>query len=103
MFNSQFSVAARDPIPAYRSVPNNKLLGRISCKRAECKASNDSTISYLGKTYQLMGKNGVIPLKPGSKIIVLTLLDGSILAKYNDEYYELKEFVKPTPIQNNTK
>jgi len=79
---------------------------RIVCLKRSRKASGGSTISFIGKTYQLLAKTGsVLPLSRGAKIEVLTHLDGSLNTLYEGKSYELKEYqtstaqASPVPIQ----
>lgn len=98
-FNARFAVAPRDPEPAFRPAPPPELLDQILSIQEERKASSGSTISYYGRTYQLVDNQGrIIALSPGSKVAVLRHLDGSISALYQGKSFGLKEFVKPAPL-----
>ena len=52
-FNKRFAVKPADPEPDY--LPTPKAIDCIICVKQNRKASNGSTISYLGQTYRLLG------------------------------------------------
>jgi hypothetical protein len=90
-FNKRFAVAAADPDAAFRPVPSPAVLSRIVCFKDERKASNGSTISFLGNTYRLIDQGGnAALLYLRSKVTVLTQVDGSISALYKDKPYCLE-------------
>ena len=53
MFNHRFMVAAANPIPAYRSVPNHINLDLVFSIQEERVVKNDNTISFEGTQYLL--------------------------------------------------
>jgi hypothetical protein len=68
-------------------------LKQILAIREDRKASCSSSISYLGRSYQLVDTKGaVVPLRPRATVTVLTQLDGSLGALYGGNYYALQEF-----------
>ncbi len=86
-------MAAADPDTAFRPIPSPKVLSRVVCLKEERRASNGSTISFSGSTYRLFDQWGKgVLLYPRSKVIVLTRLDGSISALYQDKPYSLEAF-----------
>ena len=90
-FNSRFAVRAEDKEQAFRANPGLESLHKIICIRSHRKASNGSTISYGGSTYQLLDSKGhVVPLKPKSPVCVTRHLDGSLGALYSGDYFKLK-------------
>jgi transposase len=94
--NRRFAVAPSQPEVAFSKAPHN--LDLIICPRHARKASNGSTISYLGRTYQLVTTGGAVaPLRPRSEVLVLCHPDGSLSAHYEDKHYRLREFVTPKP------
>ncbi|MBP8638839.1 MAG: ISNCY family transposase [Dictyoglomi bacterium] len=97
-YNERFSVVPLDPNPAYRPCPDTRVLDLTLCKRAERKALNGSTFSYLGKTYQLIDESNILPLRHNTKITIHILPDGELLGKYNGKYYKMEEFHKPEPV-----
>ncbi|HSW09777.1 MAG TPA: ISNCY family transposase [Bacillota bacterium] len=94
--NRRFAVAAAQPELAFATAPEE--LEWIVCPRHSRKASNGSTISYEGATYQLVTQTGnVASLRAGGEVAVLCHLDGSLAARYEGKYYRLREFVAPKP------
>nr|WP_244406334.1 hypothetical protein [Thermovirga lienii] len=90
-FNSRFAVKAEDKEQAFRASPGVDSLHKIICIKSYRKASNGSTISYEGNTYQLLDCRGrVVPLKPKSTVCVTRHLDGSLGALYSGDYFKLK-------------
>lgn len=96
-FNARFATEPADPEPAFRPAPSPQKLMRIICLKEERKASNGSTISYGGRSYQLIDSRGIVALlRPRSKVVVLTHLDGSLSALYQDRLFALKFFCPPS-------
>ncbi|WP_201786526.1 hypothetical protein [Neomoorella mulderi] len=92
-FNARFAVDPADPEPAFRPAPSLKDLECIICFKQERKATNGSTISFASHTYKLIDQKGnVALLLPKSNVTVLTHLDGSLSALYQDKPFSLKEF-----------
>ncbi len=90
-FNERFAVEPADPKPAFQPVPPPEELARIVCFKEDRKASNGSTISFLGATYRLIDQRGdAALLRLRSKVIVLTHLDGSLSALHQDKPYSLE-------------
>lgn len=90
-FNDRFAVDPAQPESAFHPCPD-KNLDLVLCHKDSRKASSGSTISFLGKTYQLLTPNGaILPLRPKTTIMVLTHLDGSITALCDGKPYALKE------------
>ena len=99
-FNEEFSVRPPVPEPAYNPVPNVSRLRTIICFKEQRRASNGSTISYHSQTYQMVDSKGaVVPLPPKSTIYVLSLLDGSSRAIYQENIYQLKPCKAPPRVQ----
>jgi transposase len=89
-FNKRFAVEPADPETAFRVAPPADVLSRIVCFKEKRKASKGSTISFLGATYRLLDQEGnSAPLYYRSRVAVLTHLDGSISALYQDKHYAL--------------
>lgn len=90
-FNAHFGKEPAVPEPAFAPCPARDTLDRIVCLKHSRKASGGSTISFMGKTYQLLTGTGlVLPLSRGAKIEVLTHLDGTLSALYEGKSYGLK-------------
>lgn len=95
-FNARFAVQPADPSTAFRPCPQPEALHRILTRREARQASQGSTISYCGHTYQLIDSRGrVVPLLPKSQVLVLTHLDYSHSALYNGRLYSLQELPSP--------
>jgi transposase len=96
-FNGRFAVKAEDKEQAFRASPGVDSLHKIICIKSYRKASNGSTISYEGNTYQLLDCRGrVVPLKPKSTVCVTRHLDGSLGALYSGDYFKLKAISNDT-------
>lgn len=92
-FNTRFGKEPVDPESAFTPCPSKDVLDRIVCLKYSRKASDGSTISFKGKTYQLLTKNHtVLPLRPKARIEILILPDGTLGALCGDKPYELTEF-----------
>lgn len=96
-FNKQFAVKPADPLPAYLPTPADP--DTIICIKNKRKASNGSTVSYLGQTYQLLKENGSIALlRPGSTVQVLTHLNGFLSALYEGNRFSVQVCTKADPV-----
>lgn len=92
-FNARFEKEPASQESAFGPRPTKETLDRIVCLKETRKASNGSTISFGGKTYQLLGPSGaVLPLKPRSAVEVLTHLDGTRAALYEGKPCRLQEY-----------
>lgn len=97
-YNARFAVAPAQPESAFRPAPPPEVLDRIICWKERRKASNGSTISYGGRTYQIVNqKAAVIALKPRSQVEILFHLDGRVDALHEGKLYGLKELAGPLP------
>ncbi|MGE5550503.1 MAG: ISNCY family transposase [Bacteroidota bacterium] len=91
-FNARFGNDPAVPESAFAPCPARDALDRIVCRKETRIASGGSTISFMGRMYQLLTKGGsVLPLSRGAKIEVLTHLDGALNALHNGRPFELKE------------
>ena len=94
--NRRFAVPPVYPESAFSPAPDR--LDQVVCFRYNRKASGGSTISYLGRPYQLLTPGGAVAsLRPRSEVAVLCHLDGAMSARYEGSYYRLSEFVTPRP------
>lgn len=90
-FNQRFAVEAADSEAAFRPAPDQDALKSIICFREVRKASQGSSISFKGTTYQLIDSKGQVTLlKPRSTVYVLKDLSGSLSAMYNEKCFDLK-------------
>ena len=98
LFNKRFAVEAADPEVAFGPAPGRDALRSIICFREVRKASQGSSVSFKGTTYQLVDSKGTVALlKPRSTVYVLKHLDGSLSALYNDKCFGLKAL--PAPVK----
>lgn len=105
-FNEKFAVEPKVPYLAYKPAPPPEVLKQILCRKESRIVSNGSTISFAGKTYQLVENNRVVPLKPKTKVLVHIHSDGHLQASYQGKIYDLKiieqSLPKVTPIKEKT-
>jgi hypothetical protein len=52
--NQMFSRTAKEPGSAYRQIPKGLVLKDIFCLKEERTVAGDNTISYQGKTFQIL-------------------------------------------------
>jgi len=106
-FNARFAVVPREPQSAYRPLPVcRQRTGReehinidyILCRKETRKASQGSTFSFGGQTYQLSKNNQVVPLPNKAAIIVLTSPRFGMRAEYNACVYEVRKAVRPAKV-----
>ena len=91
-FNRRFAVQPSVPESAFSPCPPREILDRIVCVKETRQASQGSTISVRHQIYRLLTSSGAtLPLRPRSKVEVLSCLDGSTSALYNGEVYRLQE------------
>ncbi|MEW6447946.1 MAG: hypothetical protein AB1426_07655 [Bacillota bacterium] len=82
--------------------PSAAILNRILCLKYERKATQGSTVSFLGSTYQLIDlKGNVMPLRSRSKVVILKYLDGAFSALYKDKPFALQVFYPPPKTKKN--
>jgi hypothetical protein len=103
-FNKRFAVEPDSLEKAYMQAPSKDILRNTLCQQEARKASKGSTVSYGGKTYQLIKeKNAVVELAPKSSVTILTFNDGKLGSLYKDKFFKLKEFeVKKPPAKSKT-
>ena len=93
-FNARFAKQPSVPEPAFTPCPPRNILDLAISVKETRKASAGSTISFHGKTYQLLTPTGtVLPLTPRGSVEVLSHLDGSISALYKGNHYRLRELL----------
>lgn len=96
-YNSQFGVKPAESTSAYRPSPTKDTIHRVLSLRATRQTSGDSTISLNSKQLKLCRPDGEqFLLRKGTKVTILTHLDGSISALHKGELYGLQP-VLPSP------
>jgi len=81
--NCRFAVEPADSRDAHRPLPKGMDLAQIFCFEETRQVQNDWTIRYQNQRYQINPKNKPLP-RPKSKVLVRTLLDGTLLLLYRD-------------------
>ncbi len=95
-FNQRFAITPVEATPAWRPKPSADLLAQVLALHHPRKATAGSTISFRGRTYQLLDSHGrVLPLPRGALVTVLERLDGSLQALYGDRRYRLQVLAVP--------
>ena len=94
-FNHRFAVAAEQPEPAYRPVPDDlSLTETVSIKHTR-KVARDNTVKYQWRVLQLLP--GVErPSYAGLRVDVLERADGELLIRYQGEAVDFQEAAQPT-------
>ena len=94
-FNHRFAVAAEQPEPAYRPVPDDlSLTETVSIKHTR-KVARDNTVKYQWRVLQLLP--GVErPSYAGLRMDVLERADGELMLRYQGEAVDFQEAAQPT-------
>ena len=86
--NKRFAVEALDEESAFLPGPPEELVRFILCIREKRKTAGDSSISWKGGKYIIEEKRGEQKLfRRGTPVSILTLMDGSLAAQYEEEIY----------------
>lgn len=88
--NSKFAKPARDEKDSHRPVPQGLDLAQVFCFEEYRVVANDWTIRYHNRVFQICRDNNPRP-NPKNKVLVRTLLDGSILLMYEDNSLGYRE------------
>ena len=75
--NQMFSRTAKEPGSAYRSLPKSLSLKDVFCLKEERTVAGDNTISYQGRTFQILPNEYRLSFYK-AKVEVHEYLDGSI-------------------------
>jgi len=97
-FNAHFAVVPREPQSAYRPLGEDINIDYILCRKETRKASQGSTFSFGGQTYQLSKNNQVAPLPNKAAITVLTSPRFGMRAEYNSCIYQVRKTVRPARV-----
>ena len=97
-FNVRFAVVPREPQSAYRSLEKHINIDYILCRKEARKASQGSTFSFGGQTYQLSKNNQIVPLPNKAVITVLTSPRFDIRAEYMGGVYQVRKTVRSAKV-----
>jgi hypothetical protein len=75
--NRRFAVPPADPADAHRHLAKGENLAAILCREKSRTVSNDFTVRFEKRWYQITRDNHSLP-KPRFRVIVRTLLDGTM-------------------------
>lgn len=75
--NRRFAVPPADPADAHRPLAKGENLAAILCREKSRTVSNDFTVRFEKRWYQITRDNHSLP-KPRFRVIVRTLLDGTM-------------------------
>jgi transposase len=75
--NRRFAVLPADPADAHRPLAKGENLAAILCRERSRTVSNDFTVRYEKRWYQITRDNRSLP-KPRFRVTVRTLLDGTL-------------------------
>jgi transposase len=75
--NRRFAVPPADPADAHRPLAKGENLAAILCRETGRTINNDFTLRYESRWYQISRNNRTLP-RPGSRVNVRTLLDGTV-------------------------
>jgi transposase len=91
--NQMFSRTAKEPGSAYRSLPKGLSLKEVFCLKEERTVAGDNTISYQGKTFQILPNEYRLSFFK-AKVEVHEYLDGSINIFYQGKRLKHKPISK---------
>jgi transposase len=91
--NQMFSRTAKEPGSAYRSLPKGLSLKDVFCLKEERMVAGDNTISYQGKTFQILPNEYRLSFFK-AKVEVHEYLDGSINIFYQGKKLKHKPISK---------
>ena len=97
-FNARFAVVPREPQSAYRPLEKHINIDYILCRKETRKASQGSTFSFGGLSYQLSKNNQAVPLPNKAAITILTSHRFGMRAEYKGCIYEVRKAVRPAKV-----
>lgn len=101
-FNDRFAVKPADPTSAFKPAPPISEFTHILAFKSTRLTSKGSTISYFGRTYQLVDDKGSkLALPARYPITVLECMDGKLRAQYQSTIYDLR--IQLTPMKTTEK
>lgn len=92
LFNARFTVEPASSINAHKPLEKHHNLDAILSHQENRKAANDYTFSYKTRRFQILKESITAGLR-GGQILVEERLDGSIHARFKNNYLKLKEIV----------
>ncbi len=95
LWNRRFTVAAANPTDAHRRLRAEHDLAAILSQVEKRVVTNDYTIRYQGKIYQI-GREEIRAGMRGGRVRVESRLDGSLAVRFRDRYLGVQER-KPQP------
>ena len=94
-FNARFSVAAEQPEPAYRPVPEELSLTETICLKDTRKVARDNTVKYQWRVLQLL-PGAERPSYAGLRVDVLERASGELMIRYQGEAVDFQEGPPPS-------
>ncbi len=94
-FNARFAVAAEQPEPAYRPVPDELSLTDAICLKDTRKVARDNTVKYQWRVLQLLPE-AERPSYAGLRVDVLERADGELMLRYQGEAVDFQEGPPPS-------
>ena len=94
-FNTRFSVAAEQPEPAYRPVPEELSLTETICLKDTRKVARDNTVKYQWRILQLLPE-AERPSYAGLRVDVLERADGELMIRYQGQAVDFQEGPPPS-------
>jgi transposase len=92
--NRKFARSPRSQTDLHRPAPTQRELREIFCFENIRVVTNDWTVRCENRFYQILKRNAPLP-RPGDKVIVRRLLDGTIRLLYRDNKLKFKEIAQP--------
>ena len=81
-YAGRFGVKPRDPISAFRPIPEGLDLRTVLCAKTAREVANDNTISYQGQVYQLKPNTRAVCIA-GTKVSIQEWFDGSLHVRHD--------------------
>ena len=94
-FNARFRVAAEQPEPACRPVPEELSLTETICLKDTRKVARDNTVKYQWRVLQLL-PGAERPSYAGLRVGVLERADGELMIRYQGEAVDFQEGPPPS-------
>jgi len=92
--NRKFARPPRNQTDLHRPAPTKRELREIFCFEKTRGVANDWTVRCENRFYQILKRNAPLP-RPGDKVTVRRLLDGTIQLLYRDKKLRFNEIAQP--------